>query len=55
MTFIGTTAATSEVEQSGLRHMLQVTGRKLRQFVVFAHFVGQSGIGIEREIDGNAC
>ena len=46
MFLVGTTTASSDIQQPVLRHLTQMTGRIARQFIVFTHFVGQSGIGI---------
>ena len=49
MCFVGTAAAACDIEESGLRHLTQMTGRIAGQLVVLTHLVGQSGVGIERQ------
>ena len=46
VTLVRTATASGNIQQSCLSHLLQVTGRKFRQFIVLAHLVGQAGIGI---------
>ena len=53
MFLIGTATASGDIEQSGLCHQAQMTGSIVWQFVVLAHFIGQSGIRIERQENRN--
>ena len=50
MAVVRTTAAAGNVQESCLGHLAQMVGRKLGQLVVFAHLVGQAGIGMNADI-----
>ena len=54
MTFVRSAAAARDVQQACLGHGAQVAGGVVGQLLVFAHLVGQSRIGVERQIDGDA-
>ena len=49
MSVIGAAATACNIQEPRLCHLPQVSGRECRQLFVFAHFVGQSGIGMNAD------
>ena len=48
MALIGAAATTDNVQQAVGSHLPEVACSVCREFVIFAHLVGQSGIGVKR-------